>query len=103
MGRSVALNLSNLPVFYKDETDVPDTEQAPKQIKKWTRGKKIDGVNVNGNVYKLVDSTHIVILPNGKILNVGLLSIFGNRFIGGGYLETPPDVTWKPLFNVVKK
>lgn len=59
----------------------------------------IDGVKVNGVVYKISDGCHAVINRKGKVVINSITGKFMNFAMGGGILTTRPDDGWKDLFK----
>ncbi len=86
-------NESESKAFIKSKQRDKIDELLPKSTK-----YGIDGVKINGVVYKISDGTHATITKKGKLR---VLSITGNIFykiLRGGIMTTPTD-DWKPLFD----
>ncbi len=86
-------NDSDENIFAKSENDCDAQTLLPHSVK-----YNIDGVKVNGKVFKASDGTHIVVNADGSIKTKSFIGKFINS-TRGGYLSTPPDDGWKPLFN----
>ncbi|MCK9303194.1 MAG: hypothetical protein PHU62_06890 [Bacteroidales bacterium] len=58
----------------------------------------IDGVKIDGIVYKIPNGVHAIATEQNRIK---VNSIIGNAIyhIGGGLLTTPPDDSWNALFE----
>ena len=56
----------------------------------------VDGVNVNGTVYKIPDGVQATVTSNG----IRIISAMGNLvyFVGGGRKSKLPEPSWKKLF-----
>lgn len=59
----------------------------------------IDGVKVNGKVYKASDSTTIVVNSDGTVSPLSFVDKIINSGKKRGYITQCPDDCWKPLFN----
>ncbi len=92
-GKAKVTNKSGKPIYVK-----PEDGSEPLVVKPRTEQYDIDGVKVNGKVYKATDGTHIVVNADGTVTTKSLTGKFLNKF-GGGYLSAPPDNGRKPLFN----
>ncbi len=92
-GKAKVTNNSGKPIYVK-----PEDGSESLVVKPRTEQYDIDGVKVNGKVYKATDGTHIVVNADGTVTTKSLTGKFLNKF-GGGYLSAPPDEGWKPLFN----
>jgi hypothetical protein len=57
----------------------------------------VDGVNINGTVYKIPDGVNAVATKNG----IRIFSAMGNivYYIGGGEKGTLPEPSWQKLFQ----
>ncbi len=57
----------------------------------------VDGVNINGTVYKIPDGVNAVATRNG----IRILSAMGNLvyFVGGGRKRKLPEPSWEKLFQ----
>jgi hypothetical protein len=86
-------NESDTKAFIKAEQGDNIDELLPKSTK-----YGIDGVKINGVVYKTPDGTRANITKNGKLK---VESITGKLLyiILGGVLKTAPDSSWEPLFD----
>lgn len=86
-------NENETKAFIKSEADKQTDVLLPKSTK-----YGIDGVKINGVVYKTPDGTHANITKNGKLK---VESITGKLLyiILGGVLKTAPDSSWEPLFD----
>lgn len=58
----------------------------------------IDGIKVNGKVYKLPDGVRATVTRSGKIYMYSLLGEIVYA-IAGDEICAPPDDAWKPLFE----
>lgn len=58
----------------------------------------VDGIKVNGKVYKLPDGVRATVTRSGKIYMYSLLGEIVYA-IAGDEICTPPDPTWNKLFN----
>ena len=87
------INRSNENVFVKDE-DSDEVSIVPSGRLK----NNIDGVRVNGKVYKLPDGVRATITKKGKVF---VSSIIGTIIykVSGGELKSAPDPSWNKLFN----
>jgi len=63
--------------------------------------KDIDGICVNGNVYKLTDGTKVTVDENGKVRYYSLSALLLNKFRKIDYdkLDDYAKNEWKPLFD----
>lgn len=87
------INESETKAFIKSEADKQTDGLLPKSTK-----YGIDGVKINGVVYKTPDGTHAKITESGKIKVESITGKF-LYFVLGGVLNTPPDSSWEPLFD----
>lgn len=58
----------------------------------------IIGIKSNGRVYKVHDTTTIVVNKDGTVKTQSLTGKFMNLF-NAGYISEAPDESWKTLFN----
>ena len=86
-------NKSNGSVFIK-----PEDGKDPEEVKSGDIKYGIDGVKINGQVYKLTDGTHAIITENGKVKITSLTAMIFYVAMGGK-LNTPPDEDWQTLFD----
>lgn len=87
-------NDSGKTIMAKPETGSCD----PVEVKPGEFLNGIDGVKVDGRVYKAVGGSCISVNENNKIKNWSMSGCFFN-LTRGGYLSEAPDDCWKPLFN----
>lgn len=59
----------------------------------------IDGINVDGTVYKIPDGVRVVVRKGGKIRTYSLLGGLINA-VSGSVLTSAPDKSWDLMFNV---
>lgn len=59
----------------------------------------IDGVKVNGRVYRVTRSTTIVVNKDGTVVSLSLIDKLLNSGVGSSYMDKCPDDSWKALFN----
>lgn len=93
LGKNKVFNESEQPITAK-----PDKSDLPVVINPSQSMVEVDGVKVNGKVFKISDGTHVVIDKDGNIRTKSLIGKFLNK-IHGGNLTTPPDSGWKALFE----
>lgn len=88
------INRTNENVFVKGE-DGDEVFTVPSGGLK----NNVDGVKVNGKVYKLPDGVRATVTKKG---NIFVPSIAGSiiYLLGGGELKSAPDPSWEKLFNV---
>jgi hypothetical protein len=77
-----------------------DENNAPTDVIETLPGhsvSNVDGVKVNGIVFKIPDGVHAIITQKGVVVK----SIIGRMMynLKGGVLLSPPDEAWIPLFN----
>jgi hypothetical protein len=108
-GRIHVVNDYKGDVYFKPEGDLNLNEFEFKNDGAYKIGTKswipLDGVNVNGKVYKIgdgYDSIHITETGEVKVLYLLPIPQFIN-WIRGGEKATPPDASWNNLFNVNKR
>lgn len=58
----------------------------------------INGIKVDGVVYKLCSGTHVVVKENGKVRTKSLTGKFVNN-THGGKISSPPDEGWNNIFQ----
>ena len=58
----------------------------------------IDGIKVDGVVYKLCSGTHVVVKEDGKVRTKSLTGKFVNN-TRGGKISSPPDEGWNNIFQ----
>ena len=57
----------------------------------------VDGVNINGTIYKIPDGVNAIVTDKG----IRIISAMGNivYFVSGGKKRTLPEPSWKKLFQ----
>ena len=58
----------------------------------------VNGLKVNGRVYKLPDGARAIVTKNGHIIFLSIIGHFLYK-LGCGELRKAPDPTWMPLFD----
>jgi hypothetical protein len=103
------INSSKKIIWFKPEGDYTDPSDGrvykndkayPIIPDHWTT-VPIDGIAIDGEVYKITNGYECVIINEDdtySTLYLGLKVTFG-YWIRGGHLDTWPDDSWKPLFN----
>ncbi len=92
IGDTVVENETEHDIYSKDEESsnvvvIPSHE----------RVSGIDGIKVDGVVYKLCSGTHVVVKENGKVRTKSLTGKLVNN-TRGGKISSPPDEGWNNLF-----
>lgn len=91
---ATVINKSKFVIFGKHE----DNDSELVEIKPGETVSNIDGVKVEGRVFKAVNGTHITIKADGRIKTHSITGRILNK-IRGGYLDNAPDSDWDWLFN----
>ncbi|MCQ2272555.1 MAG: hypothetical protein MJZ72_07200 [Bacteroidales bacterium] len=76
----------------------PETGNTPVQIAPHAEMYGVDGIKVNGKVFKLCSGTHVEVKGNGEIVTKASSAKIINKY-QGGYLSQSPDPNWDELFN----
>lgn len=93
---ATVVNKSNQTIKAKPE----DSSCDPIDVKPGETVYGIDGIKVNGHVFKACDTTKIVVKKDGNVEVRSAIGKFLNKRHGGGWLDKcPEDDCWKPLFN----
>ncbi len=94
--------ISKTVVYNKSATKMgaKDENNAPTDVIETLPGhsvSNVDGVKVNGIVFKIPDGVHAIITQKGVVVK----SIIGRMMynLKGGVLLSPPNEAWIPLFN----
>lgn len=87
------INKSGKTIKAKDEGSAAVYDVADGNFK-----NHIDGILVDGTVYKLPDGVRATVTKHGKIF---VSSLFGTLIykLSGGALKAAPDAAWNPLFE----
>ncbi|HTO16572.1 MAG TPA: hypothetical protein VLZ83_12430, partial [Edaphocola sp.] len=108
-GRIHVTNEYKGDVYFKPEGDLNLNDFHFKNDGAYKMGTQswipLDGINVNGKVYKISDGySNIRITETGevKVLYLGLPGQLHYWFLGGEK-SSPPDPSWNNLFNVNKR
>lgn len=93
-GKTYVKNKSKKSIFAKCENDKTVLEVKPGECLSY-----IDGISVNGVVYKLSDGSSVVVKEDDsiKLLSFGLTSYIGVSKCEE--LSSAPDLDWQPLFD----
>lgn len=92
---ATVVNNSGQPIKAKPE----DGSCEPVEVKPGESLYGIDGIKVNGRVFKACDTTTIVVRKSGDVVTQSLIGKFINWKKKAGWLDKCPDDCWKPLFN----
>lgn len=93
---ATVVNKSGLTIKAKLE----DSSCEPVEVKPGESLYGIDGVKVNGRVYKACNSTKIIVKEDGDIVTLSLIGKFINWKKNAGWLDKcPEDDCWRQLFN----
>ena len=93
IGDTVVENDTDHDIYAKDEESSNVVE-----IPSHKRVSGIDGIKVDGVVYKLCSGTHVVVKENGKVRTKSLTGKFVNN-TRGGKISSPPDEGWNNIFQ----
>lgn len=86
----------NFTIYFKGSNDVDANPLLPGQ----STDVPIDGININGNVYKICGGYNwIVVGPGGILTNYWFPGTWWYQTQNGGHLHDPPDDDWNNLFN----
>ena len=95
LGDTKIENRSGEPVPVK-----PEDDSTPLTVEPGAVIYGIDGVKVNGRVYKACNSTIIIVKEDGDIVTLSLIGKFINWKKNAGWLDKcPEDDCWRQLFN----
>lgn len=93
IGDTVVENDTAHDIYAKDEESSNVVE-----IPSHKRVFGIDGIKVDGVVYKLCSGTHVVVKENGKVRTKSLTGKLANN-TRGGKISSPPDEGWNNIFQ----